>query len=114
MAALFDIQQFQKVLVPQLALSERPLSLPEGVAAVIQWDAVFGIGSTLLVSFWFAQSAKEIVLLFLWHVVISIALGPGAAIAGVLLVREARLNARTVEDKRSNEDLTREWFGLEY
>ncbi|OAX40517.1 hypothetical protein K503DRAFT_768522 [Rhizopogon vinicolor AM-OR11-026] len=96
----FDIQQFQKVLVPQLALSERLLSLPEGVAAVIQWDAVFGIGSTLLVSFWFAQSAKEIVLLFLWHVVISIALGPGAAIAGVLLVREARLNAQTVKDKK--------------
>lgn len=96
----FDIQQLQKVLVPQLALSKRPLSLPEGVAAVIQWDSVFGIGSTLLVTFWFAQGVKEMALLFLWHALSSVALGPGAAIAGVLLFREARLNGRTpVEDK---------------
>ncbi|KAG1883001.1 hypothetical protein F4604DRAFT_318788 [Suillus subluteus] len=96
----FDIQQFQKVLVPQLALSNRPLSLPEGVAAVIQWDAVFGIGSTLLVTVWFARGLKEMVVLFLWHVLSSVAFGPGAAIAGVLLFREARLNSRVaVEDK---------------
>lgn len=96
----FDTQQFQKVLVPQLALSKRPLSLPEGAAAVIQWDAAFGIGSTLLVTFWFARDVKEMVLLFLWHVLSSVAFGPGAAIAGVLLFREARLNSRTaVEDK---------------
>ncbi|KAG1730611.1 hypothetical protein EDB19DRAFT_1912865 [Suillus lakei] len=96
----FDIQQFQKVLVPQLALSKRPLSLSEGVAAVIQWDAVFGIGSTLVLTFWFAQNVKEMVLLFLWHALVSAAFGPGAAIAGVLSFREARLNGRTpVEDK---------------
>ncbi|KAG2149324.1 hypothetical protein DEU56DRAFT_781629 [Suillus clintonianus] len=96
----FDIQQFQKVLVPHLALSKHPLSLPEGVAAVIQWDAVFGIGSTLFVTFWFAQGVKEIVLLFLWHALVSVAFGPGAAIAGVMLFREARLNGQTpVEDK---------------
>jgi len=85
----FDIQQFS---------SQRPLSLLEAVAAVLQWDTVFAIlGSTFLVTFWFAQSAKDILLLFLlWHVVISIAFGPGAAITGVLLVREARLNARAV------------------
>ena len=96
----FDIQQFQKILVPHLALSKRPLSLLEGVAAVLQWDTVFATGSTFLVTFWFAQSVKDILLLFLWHVVISIAFGPGAAIAGVLLVREARLNARAVEDNK--------------
>jgi hypothetical protein len=95
-----DIQQFQKILVPQLALGKRPLSLPEGVAAVIQWDAVFGIGSTLLVTFWFARGAKEMVPLFLWHILSSVVFGPGATIAGVLLFREARLNSRAaVEDK---------------
>lgn len=94
---VFDIQEFQKVLVPQLALSKRPLSLPEGVAAVIQWDAVFGIGSTLLMTFWFAQSVKEMVLLLVWHVLSSVVFGPGAAIAGVLSFREARLNS--LEDK---------------
>lgn len=95
-----DLQKFQKVLVPQLALSKRPLSLPEGVAAVIQWDIVFGIGSTFLVTFWFTRSVKEMVLLFFWHVLSSVAFGPGAAIAGVLLFREARLNSRTpVEEK---------------
>lgn len=93
----FDIEQFQKVMVPHLALSERPLSLPEGVAAVIQWDSVFGVGSTLLVTFWFARSTRDIVLLVLWHVVVSVAFGPGAAIAGVLMVREARLNAQAPE-----------------
>lgn len=97
----FDIQQFQKVLVPQLALSARPLSLTEGVAAVIQWDAVFGIGSTLLVTFWFAQGVKEFALLFLWHVLVSVVFGTGAAIAGVLSFREARLNSQTsVVDKK--------------
>ncbi|KAG1879364.1 hypothetical protein C8R48DRAFT_830038 [Suillus tomentosus] len=96
----FDFQKFQKVLVPQLALSKRPLSLPEGVAAVIQWDIVFALGSTFLVTFWFTRSVKEMVLLFFWYVLSSVAFGPGAAIAGVLLFREARLNSRTpVEDK---------------
>ncbi|KAG1749087.1 uncharacterized protein EDB91DRAFT_833339 [Suillus paluster] len=96
----FDIQQFQKVLVPQLALSRHPLSLAEGVAAVIQWDAVFGVGSTLLVTFWFAQGMKEVALLFLWHALVSVAFGPGAAIAGVLSFREARINSQTpVVDK---------------
>jgi hypothetical protein len=105
----FDIQEFQRIMVPRLALSERPLSLPEGTAVVIQWDQAFGVGSTLLVSFWFAESARDIVLLFVWHVLISIALGPGAAIAGVMSVREARLNARApVEVTRSNEGSTGE------
>ncbi|KAG2366826.1 hypothetical protein BDR07DRAFT_1395206 [Suillus spraguei] len=94
---VFNIQEFQKVLVSQLALSKRPLSLPEGVAAVIQWDAVFGIGSTFLMTFWFAQSVKEMVSLLVWHVLSSVVFGPGAAIAGVLLFREARLNS--LEDK---------------
>jgi hypothetical protein len=43
----------------------------------------------------------DILLLFLlWHVVISIGFGPGAAITGVLLVREARLNVRAVENNK--------------
>ena len=62
-----------------------------------QWDAVFMLGSSLLGTLWFASGAKQAVLIALWGVVASVVVGPGAAISGVLLWREWRLNGAPEE-----------------
>ena len=62
-----------------------------------QWDAVFTMGSSLLGTLWFARNAKQTVLIALWNVIASVAVGPGAAVSGVLLWREWALNGAREE-----------------
>jgi hypothetical protein len=58
----------------------------------LQWDAVFTMGSSLLGTVWFANNAKQAVLIALWDVIASVIVGPGAAVSAVLIWREWRLN----------------------
>jgi len=57
-----------------------------------QWDAIFIFVSSLLGTLWFACNAKQVALIALWDVIASVVVGPGAAVSGVLLWREWRLN----------------------
>jgi len=57
-----------------------------------QWDAIFTFVSSLLGTLWFACNVKQVALIALWDVVASVVVGPGAAVSGVLLWREWRLN----------------------
>ncbi|KAI0256502.1 hypothetical protein BJV78DRAFT_1164867 [Lactifluus subvellereus] len=58
----------------------------------LQWDAIFTLGSSLLGTLWFASDTKEVALIALWNVFATVVVGPGAAVSGVLLWREWRLN----------------------
>jgi len=58
----------------------------------LQWDAVLTLGSSLLGTLWFANDVKEAGLIALWDGIASTVVGPGAAVSGVLLWREWRLN----------------------
>ena len=55
------------------------------------------MGSNLLGTLWFASSAKQAALMVLWDLLASVVVGPGAAISGVLLWRERRLNGAPEE-----------------
>jgi hypothetical protein len=88
---------FQTVMIPPTApLDPTRISIAESVAAFLKWDMIFGAGSTILITLWFARSPTDLVLLTLWHAVATIAVGPGAAIAGAMLWREATINARAI------------------
>ncbi|KAG0706336.1 hypothetical protein DFH29DRAFT_995977 [Suillus ampliporus] len=90
---------FQKIMIPPIAsLDSTTISIPEGAAALLQWDMIFGGGSTILVTLWFAGSLTDLMLLILWHVWATFAVGPGAAIAGAMMWREATINAHAVVD----------------
>jgi len=60
----------------------------------LKWDTAITIGSMMLGTLWFARSATEFVLLVLWNAVVSVALGPSAAIAGVFLWREEAMEVQ--------------------
>ncbi|OAX40504.1 hypothetical protein K503DRAFT_687381 [Rhizopogon vinicolor AM-OR11-026] len=88
---------FQKIMIPPMAPSDSTtISITEGVAAFLKWDMAFGAGSTILITLWFARSLTDLVLLILWHAVATIAVGPGAVIAGAMLWREATINAQAI------------------
>jgi hypothetical protein len=58
----------------------------------LQWDAAFTLGSGVVGTLWFANNAKQVALIALWNVISSVIVGPGAAVSGVLIWREWRLN----------------------
>ena len=80
-------------LVFGLDLHPTPMSLELAAMGFLKWDAVFGTAAIVLASLWFARSVKELLILVVWYAVVTVFLGPGAALAGVFLWRESILNA---------------------
>ena len=70
------------------------------VGGVLQFiKLILGLGSVILATFWMADSVLSLVGILAWHGVANIAFGPAAAIAGVFLWRERRLNGQGQADK---------------
>ena len=69
-------------------------SLVDGVLAFIRWDLVFGLSSVILATFWMADSLLTLIGMLVWYYIATIFVGPAAAIAGVFLLQERRLNGR--------------------
>ncbi|KAJ2931354.1 hypothetical protein H1R20_g5710, partial [Candolleomyces eurysporus] len=82
----------QQLLIPSIA--PLPSSASPALAALdfLQWDYVFAFVSLMFVSFWFAQSVIQFFALLVWYIVMTPVAGPGAALAGVFLWREAQLH----------------------
>ena len=86
---------FRNIMIPPTtSLDPATISITEGAAAFLKWDMIFGAGSTVLMTLWFARNLTDLVLLVLWHALATIAVGPGAAIAGAMLWREATIKAQ--------------------
>ena len=80
--------------LPRIAVPDPQTTTLEYAALIfLQWDATFAFGPSLIGSLWVAETVSQFLILALWNVVGSIAFGPGAAISGFLLWREARLNS---------------------
>ncbi|KAG2158115.1 uncharacterized protein EDB93DRAFT_1246602 [Suillus bovinus] len=87
----------QKLIIPPTApLDPSAISVAEGVAAFLKWDIAFAAGSTILMTLWFARSLRSLVVLILWHVSATFLVGPAAAIAGVMMWREATIDAQAI------------------
>jgi len=88
-----DLELLKYLYVP-------PISPPDPATTTLhlathvffQWDAIFTFGSSLLGTLWFGSNTKQVALIALWDVVASVVVGPGAAVSGVLIWREWRLN----------------------
>ena len=77
---------------PILTPDPATINLQSATNVLLQWDAVFTLGSSLLGTLWFASNTKQVALITLWNVFATVVVGPGAAVSGVLLWREWRLN----------------------
>ena len=58
----------------------------------LQWDYAFTMGSGLIASLWFASNFRQVASVALWNLIATMVVGPGAAMSGVLLWREWKLN----------------------
>ncbi|KAF9228790.1 hypothetical protein BS17DRAFT_772516 [Gyrodon lividus] len=97
---LQDWALLRAMVVPSLgALDPAASSLTEGVVAFIKWDIVIGAGSIMLSTLWMANDIIQFLAIVLWYGVATVLLGPGAAIAGVLLWRETHLNGGSQVEK---------------
>ncbi|KAF8275223.1 hypothetical protein EI94DRAFT_41323 [Lactarius quietus] len=63
----------------------------------LQWDYTFTMGSAFIGSLWFASNIRQAVSVTLWNVIATMVVGPGAAMSGVLLWREWKLNGASGE-----------------
>ncbi|KAG7092168.1 hypothetical protein E1B28_008537 [Marasmius oreades] len=79
-------------LLPSLSLNTSNATSERLVLNLLQFDFVFGMGASLLATLWFARTPRQLGLLLLWNVFGTIVVGPGAAMAAVVLWREAKLH----------------------
>ncbi|KAI0306754.1 hypothetical protein B0F90DRAFT_1814595 [Multifurca ochricompacta] len=77
---------------PILPLDPEMADLQLITRAFLQWDSIFTFGSSLVGTLWFATNVKQAALVALWNAIATVAVGPGAAVSGVLIWREWRLN----------------------
>lgn len=97
---LTDTAALRTMFIPVVDVFDpEAMSLADGVLKFIKWDLILGVGSVILATFWMADSALCLVGIFVWYGIASIAFGPPAAIAGVFLWRERRLNGQTQAGK---------------
>lgn len=88
------VQKF--IIPPTTPLDPSATSIDEGVAAFLKWNMAFTAGSTFLITLWFARSLLGLAVLILWLVSATFIMGPAAAIAGVMMWREATINAQAI------------------
>jgi hypothetical protein len=88
------VQKF--IIPPTTPLDPSSTSIGDGVAAFLKWDMAFTVGSTFLITLWFARSLIGLAMLILWLVSATFIMGPAAAIAVVMMWREATINAQAI------------------
>lgn len=90
-----DINALKALFLPSISMLDPATTSAELAAKdLLQWDATFAFGSTILASLWFAGSIKDLLAILAWYTVAIPVVGPGAAITGVLFWRESKLNAQ--------------------
>ncbi|KAG8217203.1 hypothetical protein J3R82DRAFT_5287 [Butyriboletus roseoflavus] len=97
---LINSVALQTMFVPVVGVFDpAAMSLTDGVLEFIKWDMILGVGSVVLATFWMADSVLSLVGILVWYGIATIVLGPAAAIAGVFLWRERRLNGQSQAEK---------------
>lgn len=76
------------------------ISLQLASHVFLQWDYVFTMGSGLIGTLWLASNVRQAASLALWNVIATMVIGPGAAMSGVLLWREWKLNGASGESSK--------------
>ncbi|KAK7440241.1 hypothetical protein VKT23_017182 [Stygiomarasmius scandens] len=88
-----DLELLKAFFVPSISMLDIALADDLHALHLLQWDAIFGFGSSILGTLWFARSMSQLICLLVWNIVAVAIVGPGAAIAGVALWRENYLHS---------------------
>lgn len=92
------VKQFADIFIPIPKVIET--TVPLTAKNFLQWDGLFIFGSLAVFSLRFARNIQQLIGLVLMHTIGSVLLGPGSAIALVMIWREAKL-AHGWEEKAS-------------
>ncbi|KAF5379898.1 hypothetical protein D9757_007169 [Collybiopsis confluens] len=86
-------EELKALFVPSLSVLSSSTPTELQALDLFQWDMIFGLGSSLLGTVWFARDVTEAIGLLIFNAVATLVVGPGAAFAAVALWREGRLHS---------------------
>ncbi|KAF8894416.1 hypothetical protein BD779DRAFT_1797449 [Infundibulicybe gibba] len=89
---LGDLESLKLIFIPSLSILNPSTSLEFQALDFLKWDGIFGFGSSVVGTLWFANTAAELFGLVLWHAIAIPLVGPGAALAASALWRESHLS----------------------
>ncbi|KAI0057096.1 hypothetical protein BV25DRAFT_1456380 [Artomyces pyxidatus] len=105
--ALGDYDTLKYYYVPTVAVPAPSVTTLASAAHVfLLWDGLFAFGSGLLLTLWFAENFTQLLTIVAWIAVSTPVVGSGAAMSGILMWRERRLNGDEDEgtsDGKSNQ-----------
>jgi len=78
-----DLHMVRRVFLPSVAIPRE--TIENKVQHLLKWDLAVAFISSILVTFWFASTRRQLALLVAWSVFATPVLGPGAAIMGAHL-----------------------------
>ncbi|KAG5645880.1 hypothetical protein DXG03_005027 [Asterophora parasitica] len=90
-----DLTTIQRLFLPTISSPTRSTEAGLRVLHFLKWDLTFGLSAAMFATLWFARDLTESVALVAWNVTVTVALGPGAALAGAALWRESSLQPIT-------------------
>lgn len=90
---LSNIDALKQLFLPSFGSSD-PGAAPllDGIFYFFKWDFTLSVVSTYFLPLWFTDDLLSCVVVIVWCIATTIVLGPGAAIASILMWREEKLN----------------------
>jgi hypothetical protein len=96
-----DLLFLKSLYMPPIAPPDpAKTSIQLATHVLLQWDYVFTMGSGLIASLWFASNFRQVASVALWNLIATMVVGPGAAMSGVLLWREWKLNGTSGDSSK--------------
>lgn len=85
---------------PIYPLDPTKTSLQLATHVFLQWDYTFTMATGLIGSLWFTSNIRQATSVALWNIIATMIVGPGAAMSGILIWREWKLNGASGESSR--------------
>ncbi|EFI28115.1 hypothetical protein CC1G_14142 [Coprinopsis cinerea okayama7 len=100
-SAVTHVKYAQSLRLWELSSQVSPTtSIRDGVDMFLKWDLLFGYGTFMLGSCWFATTRKELALVIVWNIMGTIVVGPGAVLAATSIWRECRVDGLNVDQAK--------------
>ncbi|KAF4578630.1 hypothetical protein EYR36_000437 [Pleurotus pulmonarius] len=89
---VMDVDALKAIIIPSVANLPPTASMGRRIADFLKWDGAIGMLSTILGSLWFTTTRQETLGMLEWYIAAVPLVGPGSAVAGVLIWREKQLS----------------------
>lgn len=89
---IMDVDALEAIVIPSIVNLPPTASMGRKIADFLKWDGAIGMLSTIMGSLWFTTTRRETLGMLAWYIVAVPLVGPGSAVAGVLIWREKWLS----------------------